>query len=71
MSGRGHFLWSNGHSYQGNFENDLRQGYGEYSWDGMCYKGYWEKGKQHGKGQIIFPDNTILEGWWKEGEKIQ
>jgi hypothetical protein len=52
--------------------NDLREGYGELSFnDGSIYKGEWKKGKQNGKGMIIDASKNIaVEGEWKNGEKI-
>jgi len=33
--------------------HDKKQGYGGFEWpDGRKYKGFWENGKQHGKGTL-------------------
>jgi hypothetical protein len=43
----------------------VRQGYGEMMWiDGSIYKGYWEKGIQHGLGVMIFPDGFKKVGFF-------
>ena len=47
--GEGVFKWESGNKYEGCYEYDLRQGYGEMFWsDGSVYKGEWHKGFQHG-----------------------
>lgn len=44
---------ANNECYIGQFEDDLYDGYGEYMIHGfVVYKGYWRKGKKHGKGEF-------------------
>ena len=43
--------------------NDFRHGYGEMEWvDGSWYKGMWEYGVQHGKGELYSPFEGIKTG---------
>lgn len=40
--GDGVYTWRNGSQYRGQFENDLRHGYGEMAYpDGRAFKGSW------------------------------
>jgi hypothetical protein len=49
MHGYGRLVWPNGRSYEGEFENDVKNGKGTYQWaDGQVYTGEWLNGKQHG-----------------------
>ena len=41
-------------------------GYGEMYWtDGSVYKGEWNKGIQHGRGVMTFPDGRIKDGYFE------
>lgn len=49
-----------------------KHGYGEFTWpDGKMYKGYWENGKQHGRGTYRGSSAIEREGEWHEGRKIK
>ena len=38
MDGKGHYVWTDGRSYEGEYLNDKKHGYGEYTWaDGRKY----------------------------------
>ena len=40
--------------------------YGEMYWtDGSVYKGEWNKGIQHGKGIMTFPDGRVKDGYFE------
>jgi len=46
MHGKGRQTWPDGRSYEGEFINDTKEGYGIYRWaDGRIYEGKWLKGK--------------------------
>lgn len=46
-SGYGVYEWENGWTYKGNFDNDLRTGFGElYEGNKLVYRGYWKNGEQ-------------------------
>ena len=41
----------------------MRHGYGEMYWtDGSYYKGHWEKGIQHGEGELVIPGKKPKRG---------
>lgn len=40
MSGKGVFLWPDGRKYEGDYKNDVKEGYGRLEWpDGKIYEG--------------------------------
>ena len=42
MSGLGHYKWSSGAEYKGNWQNDKMHGEGTYTWkNGVKYVGQW------------------------------
>lgn len=50
-NGKGHFKYANGTEYIGEFQDDLRHGYGEIVWPNKAnYKGYWHRGLLEGEG---------------------
>lgn len=64
---------SNNECYVGEFKDNLYDGYGEYmSYGFIVYKGYWRKGKRHGKGQFREnKDDKFLEGIFCDGNLLQ
>ena len=56
--------------YEGNFDQDFRNGYGEMRWnDGSVYRGNWIKGKQDGYGEYT-RDGELYEGIFKDNVYI-
>mmetsp|Transcript_13242 Transcript_13242/g.30125 ORF Transcript_13242/g.30125 Transcript_13242/m.30125 type:complete len:408 (+) Transcript_13242:48-1271(+) len=56
-------------SYEGNWENDVMQGNGTYSWpDGSSYEGGFFAGRFHGFGRFEWPEGSVYEGTWVNGE---
>ena len=42
MDGKGLYTFANGKIYEGEFKNDLKEGYGVFKWpDGRIYAGNW------------------------------
>lgn len=40
-----------------------------YTWnDGRKFEGFWQNGKQHGKGVYYLPNKTYKIGYWKDGQ---
>lgn len=55
-------------TYCGNFENDLYDGFGTFTFDtGETYKGNWQNGIYNGKGTMTYPDIGVYEGDYKDG----
>ena len=68
--GRFIIYFPNGNVYEGNYENNLRNGYGKMTWsDGDVYEGNWKNDYQHGYGKYTWPDGDVYEGNWKNDYK--
>jgi len=53
MEGNGKFSDTNGYKYEGNYKNDLYDGYGVLTWaNNDCFKGNFVKGKMEGGGEF-------------------
>uniref|UniRef100_A0A7S0SWQ0 MORN repeat-containing protein 5 n=1 Tax=Chromulina nebulosa TaxID=96789 RepID=A0A7S0SWQ0_9STRA len=67
--GFGIFIGNN-EKYEGNWDNDNMDGYGEYTFaSGAVYKGNFIKNLFNGEGLYIFPDGSKYQGQW-ENNKI-
>ena len=45
MHGKGIYKWKDGRTYDGEYQNDLKDGLGTYYWtDGRKYIGEWKNG---------------------------
>ena len=46
MHGQGIYTWPDGRIYDGEYANDVKDGFGIYRWaDGRVYEGNWKDGK--------------------------
>jgi len=62
-------LLNDGSRYEGDFVNDVPEGYGEFTYaDGTVFRGLWKNGKQHGIGEEINPDGVKRDGEWVDGK---
>ena len=73
MKGKGIFYWPDGKRYEGEFNDDKKNGYGEFYWpDGRVFKGMWKNGVQDGEGEIYDPKkDKTKKGLWENGKKIK
>lgn len=68
-------LCSHGWTYEGDWYNDLRHGYGVLSKiteDGKVrkvYAGDWVKGRKHGFGSNWYKDGSYYEGTFRENKR--
>lgn len=64
MHGKGKTTWNNGQIFEGEFFNDKRQGLGKFN-DGknLIWIGFWENGKENGKGVTIINGKVNKEEW--------
>lgn len=59
-----------GCSYEGNYENDMRHGYGKYTYaDGGVYEGLWKDDKKCGYGRRSYSNGYKYNGLWKDDMK--
>lgn len=72
MHGKGLFSWPDGRKYNGEYRDDLKEGYGEFEWaDGRKFEGGWKSGKQYGEGVYIDEGGRRKRGVWQEGNKVR
>ena len=68
--GRFIFHFAGGDFFEGNYENNLKNGYGKMTWsDGDVYEGNWKNGTQNGYGKYTWPSGNVYEGNWKNDYK--
>jgi hypothetical protein len=73
--GKGKMVFANGHSYTGDWINDMATGEGISIWtNGDRYEGQMKDGQRHGKGSYHFANGDKYTGDWiadkKEGHGI-
>lgn len=63
--GQGTFIWEDGSTYVGEFDNDYMNGYGKLTIPGKgTYEGNFIKGKKSGTGTYKFINGDIYTGSW-------
>jgi hypothetical protein len=70
--GKGKFTWKSGAIYDGEWKNDLRNGFGTYtsaSSKDWVYEGFFVDDLYEGKGIYRWPDGRVYEGLWKKGKQ--
>ena len=66
MTGYGVFTWSSGASYQGYFENDIKEGQGKMTFaNGDVYEGQFKNDLRHGNGHYTWKDGTYYSGTFR------
>jgi len=66
LQGRFIVHYASGNIFEGNYENDLRSGYGKLTWsDGDIYEGNWKNGAKNGYGKMTWSGGDVYEGNWK------
>jgi len=54
--------------FEGTYEYDKKQGYGEFHWaSGNSYKGDFKDDERHGLGTMVWTDGSTYEGAWERG----
>jgi 4-amino-4-deoxy-L-arabinose transferase-like glycosyltransferase len=71
--GQGTYVFSDGSTYEGQWKNDKRNGFGIMKYaDGSRFEGFWLENKEHGKGEMYdVSGNFIDSGIWENGEFIR
>jgi len=60
--------FASGSVFEGNFENNVKTGYGKFTWpDGEVYAGNYENGTQNGYGKFTWPDGEVYAGNYENG----
>ena len=55
--------------YDGEWKDDLRDGFGISNAKGGCYEGYFEKDMPHGYGVLFYANGDRYAGYWQNGKK--
>ena len=54
--------------YEGQYENDKKNGMGMFTWEsGNHYKGCYKDDERHGYGEMMWKDGSCYKGEWKMG----
>lgn len=62
--------FENGDTYEGEFYDNCRDGFGTYLWvNGDKYIGSWVMDQTHGKGSLMWADGDTYIGDWYNGER--
>lgn len=65
QNGYGRYVYSNGNTYEGDWVEGKREGYGLYIWDDNAFFGGEFDGLRHGKGMYKEDASGELRGYWK------
>ena len=70
---KGTHTQADGSKYVGEFKDGKKHGKGTFTEIryGVKYEGKWKNGRRHGKGIFTFPDGTVYEGRFKNGEFVE
>ena len=69
ITGKGIYIWENGHIFEGNFLNGKMHGFGKYKWpEGGMYIGNYVNGTREGYGEFHWPNNKVFKGNFKNGK---
>ena len=64
MHGKGILFYENGNTFEGEFENDEKNGFGVYIYleREEKYEGYYKNDKRNGKGKFYGKNGTVFDG---------
>ena len=63
-------VFPNGNKYDGEWQNDVKEGYGVLQYiNGERYEGYWKDDKAHGKGTLTYIHGDKYVGDWHAAKK--
>ena len=62
--GQGVYNWTNGDTYDGNWENNDKSGYGVYTGSWGKYEGNYKNDRRYGYGKETLKNGEIYEGFW-------
>lgn len=71
MEGEGKLTYWNGDVYEGNYKDDVKNGFGKYYYSETKnrYEGEWVNGKKEGKGVFIWSNGDKYEGQFLKDNK--
>ena len=67
--GRALYACINRDMYIGEYEDDMRHGWGRYvrAHQSSVFEGQYQRDRRHGPGREVFADGTVLQGVWEAG----
>lgn len=70
LHGYAQFVYANGDTYNGNYYEGQRNGYGIYYWkqSNLHYYGHWKDTKQHGYGYFVKNGETVEAGIYTDSQ---
>jgi len=70
-SGKGKYYYLNGDFYDGEWKDDMKEGFGVYHFyaKDSKYQGEWKADKMHGKGTYFYADGSYYQGDWVEDKR--
>ena len=61
--------FASGAVFEGNWENNVKHGYGKITWaNGDVYEGNFKNNVRHGYGKMTMANGGVVEGEWIKGE---
>ena len=70
INGQGTYTWSDGSTYEGEWNEGKMNGQGKFTWyDSSTYEGEWKDGKRDGTGKRTWADGSIYEGEYVRGQR--
>eukprot|EP00804_Cyclotella_cryptica_P016739 CCRYP_002034-RA/>CCRYP_002034-RA protein AED:0.26 eAED:0.26 QI:348/1/1/1/1/1/2/131/940 len=70
-TGKGTMTYDGGAVYEGDFVDDVYEGYGKYTWEDMDeYEGEWKAGERNGKGIFRGGDGVVEYSMYENGKPI-
>eukprot|EP00434_Breviolum_minutum_P014812 symbB.v1.2.013060.t1/scaffold907.1/size153227/5 len=70
MHGQGVYKYCDGTRYQGQFRDNIREGYGVLTFtDGSLYEGGWREDVPEGEGRVIYSNGEILNTTFRGGQQ--
>ena len=63
FNGKGRAVYEDGATYEGDFVDGRKEGFGVYVYpNGDKYEGEFKRGEKHGRGKLIFADGSFFHG---------
>lgn len=66
--GKGVWRSFNGDTFEGEYQNDLKHGWGKFTWNnGQIYEGQFQNDIRNGEGTYKHPKGKMSKYIWKDG----
>lgn len=58
-------------TYEGQFKNNQKNGYGTFFTDDYRYEGFFKDDEFDGEGTVTKKDGTKIVGFWEDGKLVK